>query len=286
MGKAFVAGNVFVLLLAAATALFRVPPVFSAQSGVPVLGCRVLAVHPHDAASFTQGLVFRDGVFFESTGRYGQSSLRRVDVATGRVLLRRDLPASCFGEGVEEVDGRLYQLTWRENTVFVYDAATLDMVAQKPLPTEGWGICHDGVSFVVSDGTSVLRRYDTDTFAPGRRLPVTEAGSPVPFLNELECVDGLIYANVWMTDRVAVVDPSDGRVMAWLDLSGLRSKMGRLPQEAVTNGLAHDPSSGRFFVTGKLWPFLFELGVDHMPDKGASADPSVSPDPFVSKDVP
>jgi glutamine cyclotransferase len=256
------------------------------RAGAPVLGCRVAAVRPHDPGAFTQGLVFSGGALFESTGRYGQSSLRRVDPATGRVLARRDLPASFFGEGLETADGRLYQLTWRENTVFVYDPATLDLVSRKHLPTEGWGICHDGESFVVSDGTSVLRRYDTAAFAPSGRIRVRDAGAPVEFLNELECVRGLIYANVWMTDRVAVIDPRTGTVLAWLDLSGLRTHMDGLSIEAVSNGLAFDPRSGRLLVTGKLWPRLFELVVDPVPGDDARTAPSESPVSPVSKDAP
>ncbi|QLA19265.1 glutaminyl-peptide cyclotransferase [Desulfolutivibrio sulfoxidireducens] len=269
--------------LAAVSAATGVP---SARAGAPVIGWRVAAVHPHDPGAFTQGLVFRDGALFESTGRYGQSSLRRVDAATGRVLARRNLPASFFGEGLEEVAGRLFQLTWREHAVLVYDAATFDAVGQKYLPTEGWGICHDGASFVVSDGTSVLTRYDTATFARLGRVRVADDGVPVDNINELECAHGHIYANVWMTDRVAVIDPANGRVLAWLDLSGLRVQMGGLPLEAITNGLAHDPRRNRFFVTGKLWPRLFELVVDPVPDGRAVPVPPVSPVSPVSKDAP
>ena len=244
-----------------------------AEGGTPVAAWRVAGRHPHDPEAFTQGLVFRHGHLYESTGRYGGSSLRRVDPATGRVLARRDLPASYFGEGLEELGGRLYQLTWRENTVFVFDAATLDLLGQRYLPTEGWGICHDGTSFVVSDGTSVLRRYDTDTFAPGERIRVADQGVPVEALNELECVDGRILANVWHKDRVAVVDPADGRVAAWLDLSGLKALMPPLSPEAVTNGMAYDPDTGRLWVTGKLWPVMFELEPASLPRAGEKEAP-------------
>lgn len=244
-----------------------------AEAGTPVAAWRVAGRHPHDPEAFTQGLVFRDGHLYESTGRYGRSSLRRVDPATGRVLARRDLPAAYFGEGLEEHGGRLYQLTWRENTVFVFDAASLDPLGQRHLPTEGWGLCHDGTSFVVSDGTSVLRRYDTDTFAPGGRIRVADQGVPVEALNELECVDGRILANVWQTDRVAVVDPADGRVAAWLDLSGLKALMPPLPPEAVTNGMAYDPDTGRLWVTGKLWPGMFELELAPLPRVGGKDAP-------------
>lgn len=251
-----------------------VPERLDAADATPVIGWRVAGRHPHDPDAFTQGLCLRSGGrFYESTGRYGSSSLRVVDPATGRVRVRRNLPAAYFGEGLEEYGGRLYQLTWRENTVFVFDAATLDALGQKPLATEGWGICHDGTSFVVSDGTSVLRRYDQDTFAPGGRIRVADQGVPVEALNELECVDGRILANVWQTDLVAVIDPGDGRVVAWLDLSGLRALMPPLPPEAVANGLARDPDTGRLWVTGKLWPNMFELELAPLPQVGGKEAP-------------
>lgn len=250
-----------------------VPGRLDAADAAPVVGWRVAGRHPHDPDAFTQGLVMRDGHLYESTGRYGRSSLRVVDPATGRVLARRNLPAAYFGEGLEEHAGRLYQLTWRENTVFVFDAATLDALGQKHLPTEGWGICHDGTSFVVSDGASVLRRYDQDTFAPMGRIRVADQGVPVEALNELECVDGRILANVWQTDLVAVIDPGDGRVVAWLDLSGLRALMPPMTPEAVANGLARDPDTGRLWVTGKLWPNMFELELAPLPQVGGKEAP-------------
>jgi glutamine cyclotransferase len=259
--------------LAAGAAVFGASGGLCAQEAAPLLSWRVAAEHPHDPEAFTQGLFLRDGALYESTGRYGLSSLRRVDPATGRVLARRDLPAAYFGEGLAEHGGRLYQLTWRENVVLVFDAATFDALDQKRLPTEGWGICHDGTSFVVSDGTSVLRRYDPAGFAPGERIRVTAGGAPVEWLNELECVDGRILANVWQTDRVAVIDPGDGRVAAWIDLSGLRAFLPRLSPEAVTNGLAYDPATGRLWVTGKLWPKIFELEMDRLPPVGGKEAP-------------
>jgi glutamine cyclotransferase len=260
-------------LMAVWAAVLGAPAASVAGGAAPLVSWRVAAEHPHDPEAFTQGLLWRDGSLYESTGLYGRSSLRRVDPATGRALARRDLPAAYFGEGLAEHDGRLFQLTWRENVVFVFDVATLDAQGQKHLPTEGWGICHDGTSFLVSDGTSVLRRYDAASFAPRERLRVTDGGVPVDWLNELECVDGRILANVWRTDRVAVIDPADGHVLAWIDLSGLRGSMPRLPQEAVTNGLAYVPATGRLWVTGKLWPKIFELAVDRLPPAGGKETP-------------
>lgn len=266
--------TVWAVVLAAALAAVPGPAgAASAAEGAPVVGWRVAAEHPHDAQAFTQGLLFYGGALYESTGLYGRSSLRRVDPATGRTQLRRDLPGEVFGEGLAERDGKLYQLTWRENVVFVFDAATLDAVGRLPLPTEGWGVCHDGTSFVVSDGTATLRRYATASFAPGERIRVTDAGAPVDRLNELECLDGRILANVWMTDRVAVIDPADGRVAAWIDLSGLRARLPRLSPDAVTNGMAADPATGRLWVTGKLWPSVFELDLDPLPPVGGKDAP-------------
>ena len=255
-----------------AAVCFR-PAASVAGEAAPRVSWRVAAEHPHDPEAFTQGLLWRDGSLYESTGLYGRSSLRRVDPATGRALARRDLPADYFGEGIAAHDGRLFLLTWRENVVFVFDAATRDALGQKHLPTEGWGICQEGASFVVSDGTSALRRYDAETFTPRERIRVTDGGAPVDWLNELECVDGRILANVWGTDRVAVIDPANGHVLAWIDLSGLRGFLPRLPQEAVTNGLAYDPATGRLWVTGKLWPKIFELAVDRLPPVGGKETP-------------
>ncbi len=263
----------FFLLFSVCLAVGAAPGECFGTDGAPGVAWRVAGRHPHDPQAFTQGLVMRHGHLYESTGRYGRSSLRRVDPATGRALARRDLPAAYFGEGLEEHDGRLYQLTWRENTVFVFDAATLDALGQRPLATEGWGLCHDGTSFVVSDGSSVLRRYDPDTFASMGRIRVADQGVPVEALNELECFDGRILANVWMTDRVAVIDPGDGQVVGWLDLSGLRALMPSLPPEAVANGMALDPETGRLWVTGKLWPTVFELELATLPPVGGKEAP-------------
>jgi glutamine cyclotransferase len=221
-------------------------------------GYEVVRTYPHDPLAFTQGLVYGDGVLFESTGLNGSSSLRRVRLDTGEVLQQQDLPREYFGEGLALWDGSLLQLTWRSGMGFVYDAQSFERVGGFAYAGEGWGLTHDGVQLVLSDGTAWLRFVDPDTLVEIGRVAVTDRGQPVTQLNELEFVDGRVYANVWLTDRIAIIDPESGRVEGWIDLTGL------LPATAtgradVLNGIAYDAASDRLFVTGKLWPSLFEV---------------------------
>lgn len=226
--------------------------------GTELYGYRVVAEHPHDPEAFTQGLVLEEGVLFESTGLYGQSSLRRVDLSTGTVLQRHDLPDELFGEGIALHDDGIIQLTWQARTGFVYDRETFALEREFTYDTEGWGLTHDGSRLVMSDGTARLHFVDPETLEILSDVPVTWRGEPVDRLNELEFVDGHVLANVWLTDRIAVIDPGTGEVEAWIDLAGL------LPAEeradaGVLNGIAFDAGSRRLFVTGKLWPRLFEI---------------------------
>ena len=222
---------------------------------------RVIAQFPHDPLAFTQGLLISDGAIYESTGGYGSSSIRIVHLESGRVLRRQRLPDNRFGEGLALGRKRLYQLTWKAGTAFVRDPDTLDTVAEFRYSGEGWGLAAMGDELVMSDGSAELRFLDAGNFAERRRIEVRDGESPVIGLNELEEVEGDLYANVWPTDRIAIIEPADGRVRGWLDLSGILPLVMRGPRTDVLNGIAYDPDSGRLFVTGKNWPRLFEIEV-------------------------
>jgi glutamine cyclotransferase len=205
--------------------------------------------------------VWHDGGFFESTGLLGESTLRRVEWPTGRVLQRVDLPPEVFGEGLARVGDRLVQLTWRSGRGFVYDLATLRLIREFRYEGEGWGLAYDGASLILSDGTNVLTYLDPERFAPTRKLAVTWNGRPVHRLNELEFIEGAVWANVWYTDFIVQIDPESGRVTSFLDLTGLRGREARREPDAVLNGIAYDPATRRLFVGGKLWPMIFEIRV-------------------------
>jgi glutaminyl-peptide cyclotransferase len=228
------------------------------SSGVEFYTYRVIDEYPHDPTAFTQGLVLDDGVLFESTGLHGQSSLRRVELETGIVLQRHDLAPEYFGEGITTFGDRIIQLTWRSRTGFVYDRESLAPQREFSYETEGWGLTDDGTRLIMSDGTASLHFLDPFTFSPLSSVPVTWRGAPVDRLNELEYIEGHVFANVWLTDRIAVIDPEDGSVVAWIDLSGLLPPEDRAGAD-VLNGIAFDAQAGRLLVTGKLWPTLFEI---------------------------
>lgn len=221
----------------------------------------VVAVHPHDPDAFTQGLVVLDGRFYESTGRYGVSDLREVTVATGEVVRRRPLDARFFAEGLARVDDRLIQLTYREGTAIVYDLETFEELDRFAYDGEGWGLCYDGRELWMSDGSSSLQRRDPGTFALLGRVEVRREGRPVARLNELECVGDHVLANVWLTHEIVRVVKADGRVDAAIDASALvpEDPAVRANADAVLNGIAHDPTTGRWWLTGKLWPVLYEV---------------------------
>ncbi len=224
---------------------------------------KVIATFPHDTTAFTQGLVFYKGELYESTGLEGESSLRRVEIATGRTLQRVDVPPQYFAEGLALVGDELLQLTWRTKVGFVYDRATFKLKRTFKYNTEGWGITYDGSSrLVMSDGSDTLTFLDPRTLAPGRTLRVMDAGRPVGNLNELEWVEGEIWANVWQTDRIARISPNTGEVNAWIDLSTLYPRAQRMPPADVLNGIAYDAASRRVFITGKKWPRLYQIRVE------------------------
>ena len=231
------------------------------SAAVPVHGYRVVKAYPHDANAYTQGLIYRDGFLYESTGQHGRSSIRKVKLETGEVIQRRDVDRAHFAEGLAEWNGELVQLTWQSEVAFVYDLVTFAPRRTLRYRGEGWGLTRDAKAFILSDGTDQLRFLDPASFAETRRLSVTAGGVPVDQLNELEFVRGEIWANVWHSDRIARISPATGRVTSWVDLSGLMSSGYRLDSEAVLNGIAHDPKTGRLFVTGKMWPRLFEIEV-------------------------
>lgn len=212
----------------------------------------------HDPQAFTQGLIYRNGVFYEGTGLNGRSSIRKVKVETGEVLKIHALPADLFGEGITELHGRLHQLTYQSGVGFIYDLASFEQLRTFHYTGEGWGLTHDGARLIMSDGSPQLRFLDPETLKETGRITVRDPSGPVENLNELEYVKGEIFANVWQTDRIARISPKDGRVTGWIDLSGLLPAPNRSP-EAVLNGIAYDAAGDRLFVTGKLWPRVFQI---------------------------
>lgn len=226
---------------------------------VPIYTYEIRRVYPHDPAAFTQGLIFRDGILWESTGLNGQSSLRKVELETGHVLKKIDVPEQFFAEGMTVFRGRVYQLTWQSQKGFIYDPDTFQQLGEFAYTGEGWGLTHDGDYLIMSDGTNRIRFLDPVTFDTKRAISVSLNGRPVSELNELEYVKGEIYANVWQTDRVLRIDPQTGRVIGVVDLTGLLPAADRTPSTDVLNGIAYDEANDRLFVTGKLWPKLFEI---------------------------
>jgi glutamine cyclotransferase len=247
-----------VVLTAAAGAIFSFAGLAAEAPGQPVeYGIRVVATYDHDPQAFTQGLVAHQGVLYEGTGGYGASSIRKVDLETGRIVLQRTLPERYFGEGIAIVGQRLVQLTWRARTGFVYDLESFELLKTFNYPTEGWGLTYDGARLLMSDGSASLYVLDPETFGMIGKVLVRDRGKPLYRLNELEYVAGFVYANVWQTDRIAKIEPKSGRVVAWIDLAGLRPS--ETAGAGVLNGIAYDATSRRLLVTGKLWPKLFAI---------------------------
>ena len=229
-------------------------------ANLPMYGYQIVQVYPHDAKAFTQGLQYVDGVLYEGTGQVGQSSIRKVELATGKVLQNRDLPAPHFGEGITVWKNDLIELTWQTHVAFVYDRATFQPKKQFTYPGEGWGLTQNATSLIMSDGSDELRILDPVTFSERRRIKVTAAGTPLRNLNELEYVKGEVFANVWQTDYIARVAFETGKVNAYIDLRGLLTPAERAKTD-VLNGIAYDTEHDRLFVTGKWWPKLFEIKV-------------------------
>ena len=227
---------------------------------VTMHGFKIVNTYPHDKGAFTQGLIFTNGALYESTGQHGESTVRKVKLETGEVEKKLDLNLRFFGEGLTRAGDELIQLTWRSGTARVYKADTLEHIEDRKYSGEGWGLTYDGKSLIQSDGTQVLRFRNPKTLAEERRITVRiEDGRSVSQLNELEWVDGEIWANIWKVDRIVRIDPKDGRVKGWIDLAGLFDYRKLGDPEAVLNGIAYDEKKKRIFVTGKRWPKLFEI---------------------------
>jgi glutamine cyclotransferase len=228
-------------------------------AGTPTFGIQIVHRYPHDATAFTEGFEWYDGALYESTGLVGQSGIRRTDVATGAMLAYKPLPAPHFGEGITVFHGTLYQLTWKEGMGFTYDAHSLAPRGGFAYSGEGWGLTHDEHSLIMSDGTDVLRFLDPKTLRVQRTLAVTADGMTVPRLNELERIHGELWANLWQSPNIARIDPRTGRVIAWVDLTPLTSQVAVGDTIDVANGIAYDSATDRIFVTGKLWPTVYEI---------------------------
>ena len=231
------------------------------NGSAPKYGYQIVNIFPHDSNAFTQGLILSNGQLLESTGEEGRSSLRRVDLESGKILKKVDVPEPYFAEGIALLNGKIYQLTWQHQVGFIYDAQTFDRLGQFNYDGEGWGLTTDGQSLILSDGSSRIRFIDPTSFRVTRSINVQDVNMPVSELNELEYVQGQIYANVWHDNKIAVIDPQSGRVTSWLNLNGLMPAGELQDPEAVLNGIAYDQASDKLIVTGKLWPRLFEIKV-------------------------
>lgn len=231
---------------------------------IPVYTYRIINIYPHDSTAFTQGLVYYNGFLYESTGLWGQSSLRKVDLTTGKVLQVYHLPKVYFGEGITLWHDKIIQLTWKSNTGWIYNYQTFEKLANFSYPTEGWGITHDGQKLIMSDGTDKLYFLEPTTLKKMGHLQVHAQGKPIVNLNEMEYIEGEIFANIWKSNYIARISPQTGQVLGWIDLTGLIDKIklvsGSRPKN-VLNGIAYDDQKKRLFVTGKLWPKLFEIEI-------------------------
>jgi glutamine cyclotransferase len=232
-------------------------------SAAPVDSYKVVAKYPHSTESYTEGFLYLDGMFYEGTGRIGSSAVLAFDPKTGKVSLRRDLPPEYFGEGIVDWGPYILEWTWKSRICFVYDRLTLQPVTQFTYAGEGWGMTRTATELITSDGTATLRFRDPNTFQETHHIVVKDGSKIIDNLNELEFVKGEIYANIWHSDRIARISPQDGHVIAWVDLTGLRTSGQKTDAEAVLNGIAYDSRHDRLFVTGKLWPTIFEIKIVH-----------------------
>lgn len=236
-------------------------PAMALAAEVGHYGYRVVHVYPHARDAFTEGLFYQDGYLYESTGQQGASQIRKVDLASGKILQRQRLPAAYFGEGIVAWQDRLIQLTWRSGTGFIYDLARFQQQGRFHYPGQGWALTTDGKQLIMSDGSAQLRLLDPATLQETSRLKVSLNGQPLSQLNELEWVQGKIYANVWLSSQIVQIDPHDGHVSGVIDLAGLLPTSVRLddPDNDVLNGIAYDAVQDRLFVTGKHWPYLYQI---------------------------
>lgn len=235
------------------------------QTAIPVFGFKVARAYPHDATAYTEGLVKVGASMFEGTGLYGQSRLMEWDLESGRVIRQVPLPASEFGEGVTVLGDKVYQLTYLSNIALAYDRANLTQTGTFTFGAQGWGLTHDGTHLIMSDGSSALAFRDPATFKEVRKVYAHDAIGAVGFLNELEYVEGTLYANVWQTPYIAAIDPGTGALTAWIDLTGLNPDPARLAYPLVLNGIAWNAETRRLIVTGKCWPHLWEIDLVPFP---------------------
>jgi glutamine cyclotransferase len=241
-------------------------PLWAADGDAPVeIAYSIVATYPHDRGAFTQGLVYAGGALYESTGLYGRSSVRRVDLKSGRPELIRPLAAQYFGEGLTAFGDRLIQLTWHSGKALVYTRGDLQPVGEHRYTTDGWGLTQDGEHLIMSDGSATLYFLDPDRFSEVRRLEVRDHLGPVTYLNELEFVGGDIFANVWRSPKILRIDAASGRVTGFIDLSALVARMDREPSADVLNGIAYIPGSGRLLITGKQWPYMYAIELSRSP---------------------
>jgi glutaminyl-peptide cyclotransferase len=265
--RAFSGFAVFVLLAVSGLLPGAAAPLPPPASITPEYTFTVVHVFPHDTSAYTQGLAYRDGFLYEGTGRNGQSSLRKVRLETGEVLQQVNLEPEYFGEGITILRDKVYQLTWQSKVGFVYDLSSFRQLRKFSYSGEGWGLATDGHDLFLSDGTAEIRVLDPENFKEKRRLKVHDGSTAIDELNELEFVEGQIFANVWHKNRIARVSPQTGEVVGWIDLDGILSSVYRLEPEAVLNGIAYDPTGKRLFVTGKLWPKIFEITIAPKPHR-------------------
>jgi len=226
---------------------------------VPVYSYKIIHTYDHDPDAFTQGLVFENGFLYEGTGLYECSSLRKVELKTGKVLQIKKISDQFFGEGITIFKNKIIQLTWQSNIGFVYDKNTFNLLKEFHYPYEGWGITHDGKRLIVSDGSSILHFLDPDTFEEIRYIKVFDKDKLITKINELEYIKGKIYANIWQTERIVIIDPLFGHVIGWIDLRGILNNVNTVKKIDVLNGIAYDTVNDRLFVTGKFWPNIFEI---------------------------
>jgi glutamine cyclotransferase len=225
------------------------------------LAYQVVATREHDGGAYTQGLQLVNGRLFESTGQYGESTVRELEPATGKVLRKRPLAKNVFGEGLTVMGNEMWVLTWKENTVYVLEPKTFKPIRTHTYQGEGWGLANDGKQLIMSDGSETLKFLNPKDFTVTKSLEVKDGKQPVRMLNELEFIDGQIFANVYMTEKIARISPETGQVTGWLDLKGLRRQLGNPGRAEVLNGIAYDKSTGHLIVTGKYWPQMFEIKI-------------------------
>ena len=248
--------------------VMKISETYGTPSSLPVYTYQIVNTYPHDPTAFTQGLIYDQGVLYESTGLSGYSSLRKVELKTGKVLQIYPLQSNYFGEGLTLWHGRLFQLTWKNHVGFIYDRQTFQKLKIFSYDTEGWGLTHDSQKLIMSDGTHRLYFFDPHTFKKLGSIEVKDQRIPISQLNELEYVEGEIFANVWQSDRIARISPQTGQILGWIDLSGIIDSQPWVTQQSaqnVLNGIAYDTEGKRLFITGKRWPHIFEIKLSSTP---------------------